>query len=148
MDVMGQVDENTRLVALASCHLISGYRIQITEIGQFPRARGTLSCVDGIQTLAAVPTSAGCVDMPAADAHEWLLGPCAAGILYVRREVQDRLNPPVYGWHNVHCPGFVAQERIVLRKDARKYEAGTHNLLGVIGMMESMRLIQEMGVDE
>src|SRR5438477_2211629 len=34
MDVMGQVDENTRLVALASCHFISGWRIDIPKMGK------------------------------------------------------------------------------------------------------------------
>src|SRR2546428_4901328 len=51
IDVMGQVDENTRLVALASCHFISGYRIDIAAIGRFLRERKILFCVDGIQTL-------------------------------------------------------------------------------------------------
>ena len=39
MDVMGQVDENTRLVALASCHFISGYRLDFQAIGKFLRER-------------------------------------------------------------------------------------------------------------
>ena len=147
IDVMGQVDENTRLVALASCHFISGHRIDISAIGKFLRQRGILFCVDGIQTLGAFPISVEHIDILAADAHKWLLGPCAAGLLYVRSEVQERVNPPVYGWHNVNCPEFVSQEQLVLRKDARKYEAGTHNLLGLVGMMASMDLILEIGVD-
>src|SRR4029077_9117734 len=44
MDVMGQVDENTRLVALASCHFISGWRIDIPQIGKYLRERGILFC--------------------------------------------------------------------------------------------------------
>src|SRR5215470_14154911 len=48
-DVMGQVDENTRLVALASCHFISGYRIDIPAIGEFLRERNILFCLDAIQ---------------------------------------------------------------------------------------------------
>jgi selenocysteine lyase/cysteine desulfurase len=147
MDVMGQVDENTRLVALASCHFISGFRLELEAIGRFLRDRGILFCVDAIQTLGAFPTTVEHVDMLAADAHKWMLGPCGAGILYVRREIQERLNPPVYGWHNVDCPGFVAQEQLVFRKDARKFEAGTHNLLGVVGMLEALRLIREIGID-
>ena len=39
-DVMGQVDENTRRVALASCHFISGYRLEHQAIGKFLRGRG------------------------------------------------------------------------------------------------------------
>lgn len=147
VDVMGQVDENTRLVALASCHFISGYRIDIPTIGKFLRDRKILFCVDGIQTLGAFPTTVEHVDMLAADAHKWLLGPCGAGLFYVRREVQEKLNPAIYGWHNVNCPDFIAQEQIVLRKDARKYEAGTHNLLGVVGLIASMEMALEIGIE-
>ncbi len=146
-DVLGQVDENTRLVALASCHFISGYRIDYAAIGKSLHDRKILFCLDGIQTLGAFPTTVEHVDMLAADAHKWLLGPCGAGLLYVRREVQERLNPPIYGWHNVNCPDFVAQEQLVLRKDARKYEAGTHNLLGVVGLITAMELALEVGVE-
>lgn len=147
MDVMGQVDENTRLVALASCHFISGYRIDIPKIGKYLRDRKILFCVDGIQTVGAFPTTVEHVDILAADAHKWLLGPCGAGLLYVRREVQEKINPAIYGWHNVNCPDFIAQEQIVFRKDARKYEAGSHNLLGVVGLMAAMELALEIGVE-
>src|ERR1022692_3009885 len=87
-DVMGQVHENTRLVALASCHFISGHRIDVNAIGKFLRERGILFCLDAIQTLGAFPTTVEYVDLLAADAHKWLLGPCGAGLMYVRREVQ------------------------------------------------------------
>jgi cysteine desulfurase / selenocysteine lyase len=146
-DVIGQVDENTRLVALASCHFISGYRIDHQAIGKFLRERNILFCLDAIQTLGAFPTTVEHVDMLAADAHKWLLGPCGAGIMYVRREIQAQVNPPIYGWHNARCPDFVAQEEIVLRADARKYEAGTHNLIGVAGLNAAMELVLETGVD-
>ncbi|HYG22402.1 MAG TPA: aminotransferase class V-fold PLP-dependent enzyme [Verrucomicrobiae bacterium] len=147
IDVMGQVDENTRLVALASCHFISGYRIDIPKIGKFLRDRKILFCVDGIQTVGAFPTTVEYVDMLAADAHKWMLGPCAAGLLYVRREVQERVNPALHGWHNVRCPDFVAQEEIVFQKDARKFELGTHNLLGIVGLNAAMELLLEVGVE-
>ena len=146
-DVMGQVDENTRLVALASCHFISGYRLEHEAIGKFLRERGILFCLDAIQTLGAFPTTVGHVDMLAADSHKWLLGPCGAGLLYVRREVQDQVNPPVYGWHNVRCPDFVAQEQIVFHGGAAKYEAGTHNLLGLVGLIAALELLLEIGVE-
>ena len=146
-DIMGQVDENTRLVALASCHFISGYRLEHDVIGKYLRERGILFCVDGIQTLGAFPTSVEHVDFLAADAHKWLLGPCGAGLLYVRREVQEHLNPPLYGWHNVRCPNYVAQEQIVWRSGAKKFEAGTQNWIGVVGLVAAMRLSLELGVD-
>jgi selenocysteine lyase/cysteine desulfurase len=146
IDVMGQVDENTRLVALASCHFISGFRIEIDAIGTYLRERGILFCLDAIQTLGAFPATMEHVDFLAADAHKWLLGPCSAGIFYVRRDLQEKLNPPLYGWHNVRSPNFVAQEEIVFRSGAVKYEAGTQNLLGLVGLIAAMKLALEIGV--
>jgi cysteine desulfurase / selenocysteine lyase len=146
-DVTGQVDENTRLVALASCHFISGYRLEVEPIATFLRERNILFCLDAIQTVGAFPMNAGVVDLLAADAHKWLLGPCGAGIMYVREAVQEKLAPPVYGWHNVRCPEFVAQEQIVLRSGAARYEAGTHNLLGLVGLVTAMDMILEFGVE-
>jgi cysteine desulfurase/selenocysteine lyase len=67
--------------------------------------------------------------------------------MFVRRSLQEKLNPPIYGWHNVRCPDFVAQEQLVLRSGGAKYEAGTHNLLGVVGLVAAMSLILEVGVD-
>src|SRR5471032_3382788 len=147
VDVMGQVDENTRLVALASCHFISGYRLEHEAIGKYLRGRGILFCLDAIQTLGAFPTTVEHVDFLAADAHKWLLGPCGAGLLYVRRELQEKLNPPVYGWHNVKNPNFVAQEQIVFRSGAVKFEAGTQNLVGLVGLIAAMELALEIGVE-
>ena len=147
MDVQGQVDENTRLVALASCHFISGFRIDLPAIGAWLRGRGILFCVDGIQTLGAFPTTVEQVDFLAADAHKWLLGPCAAGIFYVRKALQDQLRPAALGWHNVRCPNYVAQEQIVHPPDARRYEAGSANLLGLAGLEAALELIVEVGVE-
>src|SRR6266498_1535757 len=146
-DVIGQVDENTRMVALASCHFISGDRIDYQAIGEALRKRNILFCMDAIQTLGAFATTTENVDMLAADAHKWLLGPCGAGLMYVGRSVQERLTPPIYGWNNVRCPNFVAQEQIVFRNGSQKYEAGTHNLLGIVGLVAAMKLLLEIGVE-
>src|SRR5580658_1415078 len=146
-DIVGQIDENTRFVALASCHFISGFRLEHSEIGKLLRERGILFCLDAIQTLGAFPTTVEHVDFLAADSHKWLLGPCGAGIFYVRRELQERLNPPVYGWHNVRSPNFVAQNIIEYRAGAAKFEAGTHNLVGLIGLLAAMELALELGVE-
>ncbi len=147
IDVQGQVDENTRLVALASCHFISGWRINLPAIGKFLRERKVLFCVDGIQTVGAFPTTVEHVDFLAADAHKWMLGPCAAGILYVRKELQEKLRPAVLGWNNVRCPNYIAQGEIAFAPGARRFEAASHNLLGLVGLHAAMNLLLEVGID-
>lgn len=146
-DLEPLIDRQTRLVALASCHFISGIRIDVAAIGAFLRERGVLFCLDAIQTLGSFPTPAASVDFLAADAHKWLLGPCGAGILFVRKELQDTVRPAVYGWNNIRCPRYVAQETLVLQPGGQRYEAGTHNLLGLTGLCAAMELLLEVGVE-
>ncbi len=146
-EIQGQVDEDTRLVALASCHFISGWRLEVEALGRWLRSRGIWFCLDAIQTLGAFPTTVEHVDFLAADSHKWLLGPCGAGVMYVRRELQEQLRPIVYGWNNVRCPEFVAQEDLVLRPDARRYEAGSHSLLGIAGLRAAFALVEEVGLE-
>jgi len=147
IDILGQVDEQTRLVALASNHFISGFRLELDTIGKLLRERGILFCVDGIQTLGAFPTTVEHVDFMAADAHKWMLGPSGAGILYVRKELIPSMRPPVYGWHNVECPNYVAQEQMEYKPDARRFEVGTQNILGLVGMRAAIELLLEVGVE-
>jgi selenocysteine lyase/cysteine desulfurase len=68
-------------------------------------------------------------------------------VLYVRRALQGRLQPAVFGWHNVACPNYVAQEQLKFRPDARRYEAGSQNLLGVVGLRAALSLLLEVGID-
>ena len=145
--VADQLTAQTRLVALASCHFVSGWRIDHDAIGRLLRERDVLFCLDAIQTLGAFPTTVKHVDFLAADAHKWLLGPCAAGVFYVRRELQDRLAPSAFGWNNVHCPNYVAQETMNLRSDARRYEAGSFNILGIAGLNAALGMLLEGGID-
>ena len=147
IDILGQVDESTRLVALTSCHYISGWRVELNAIGRLLHERRILFAVDGIQTLGAFPTPIDHVDFLAADAHKWLLGPLAAGILYVRKDRQEIVKPLVHGWANVECPDYVAQSGLAFRPGARRYEAGSLNILGIAGLHASLKLIDEIGVD-
>lgn len=147
IDVEGQVDEQTRLVALASCHFVSGYRVDVEGIGKMLKAKSIAFCVDGIQTVGAFPTPVEHVDFLAADSHKWLLGPCSAGIMFVRKSWQDQVRPSIYGWRNVRCPNYVAQEAMVHPPDGRRYEAGTANLVGLAGLHAAMQMLLELGVE-
>ena len=137
--------ERTKLVALASCHFLSGYRIDLEAIGRNLRERGVLFCIDGIQTLGAFPTPVEHVDFLSADSHKWMLGPAAAGIFYVKKSQQPLLRPTLVGAVNICSPDFIAQEGVRFVAGAERFESGILNLAGIAGMDASMRLILEIG---
>lgn len=139
--------ERTRLVSLASCHFLSGYRPDLPAIGKRLREKGILFCVDGIQTLGAFPTPVEHVDFLSADSHKWLLGPVGAGIVFVRKERQSLLRPILRGAWNIESPGFIAQSEIRYEPGARRYEPGSLNLPGILGMLASMELLDALGTE-
>jgi selenocysteine lyase/cysteine desulfurase len=65
----------------------------------------------------------------------------------VRKSLQEKLSPPLYGWHNVRCPNYVAQDELKYPPDGRRYEAGSANLLGLAGLQAAMELLLELGID-
>jgi len=137
----------TRLVALASCHFQTGWRIDIPAIGSLLRKQGILFSLDAIQTLGAFPTPAAEVDFLSADAHKWLLGPLAAGIVYVSRERFQECRPTLLGSWNIRSPDFLAQPDIIFEEGGRRYEPGVLNVAGIHGMRASINLIASQGIE-
>jgi selenocysteine lyase/cysteine desulfurase len=146
--VLKAVTPRTRLVALASCHFLTGFRLDYETIGEELGRRGILFCLDAIQSLGATTIDVRNVDFLAADSHKWMLGPLGAGIFYVKRRHFDTLRPTLLGSWNVRSPGYVAQPEIAFETTARRYEPGALNLLASFGMKASLELILGLGVKQ
>ena len=141
-----ELSSRTRLVALASCHYLSGWRIDVDAIGEGLHKRGVLFSVDAIQTLGAFPFSVRFVDFLSADAHKWMLGPMAIGIVYVARQHFELCRPTLLGSWNIHSPQFLAQETMKFHETAQRYEPGVLNVAGVYGMKASLEMIEATGL--
>ncbi|MEM6911508.1 MAG: aminotransferase class V-fold PLP-dependent enzyme [Verrucomicrobiota bacterium] len=145
--VAASLTEKTKLVALASCHFSTGTLIDVDAIGQLLHARGVLFSLDAIQTVGAFPSSVEHVDFLSADAHKWMLGPMAMGIVYVAKEHFEKLRPLMLGAWNVKSPDFIAQDRIELVETAQRYESGVLNASGIVGMKAAIDLLMEVGIE-
>ena len=145
--VAAALTPRTKLVALASCHYLSGWRIEVEAIGSLLRERGILFSVDAIQTLGAFPLNVANVDFLSADAHKWMLGPMAIGIVYVARRNFEICRPTLLGAWNVRSPEFIAQKEIEFPDTAQRYEPGVLNTAGVYGMQASLEMLMATGMD-
>jgi len=146
--VLKALTPKTRLVALASCHFLSGFRLDYEHIGEELHQRDVLFCLDAIQSLGATTIDVRHIDFLAADSHKWMLGPLGAGIFYVKRKHFDTLRPTLLGAWNVRSPGFVAQPEVAFEATARRYEPGALNMLALFGMKASIELILGLGVKQ
>ena len=145
--VAAALTPRTRLVALASCNFLSGYRIDVDAIGAILRDQGVLFSLDAIQTLGAFPLSVQNVDFLSADAHKWMLGPMAIGIVYVKKERFELLRPTLLGAWNVRSPNFIARDEIEFPDTAIRYEPGVLNASGIYGMRAALELIGGFGIE-
>jgi len=144
--VEAALTERTRLVALASCNFLTGYRIDVDAIGRLLRSRGVLFSLDAIQSIGATPLSVEHVDFLSADAHKWMLGPMAIGIVFVRKEHFELLRPTLLGAWNVRSPNFITQPEIAFHSTAQRYEPGVLNVAGVYGMRAALDLLAAAGI--
>lgn len=145
--VKQSLTSKTRMVALASCNFLSGYRIDIDAIGKLAQEHGVLFCLDGIQTLGAFKTEVTHVDFMSADAHKWLLGPLSIGVVFVKKQRFEELHPVLVGAANVRTTNFIASDRVEFRSTAERYEPGVLNFAGVLGMKAAIDMILGYGVD-
>ncbi len=142
-------DERTRIVAASWVGYASGWRNSLTDLAEIAHQRGALLFVDAIQGLGVFPLDVAKtkIDFLSADGHKWLLGPEGAGIFYLRREMLDVLRPLGVGWNSVIHSGDYTRRELNLRPTAARYEGGTWNMPGIMGLGASLELLLSFGVD-
>lgn len=143
------VDRRTRLIAVSSVQYGSGLALNLEHIGDFCRRRGILLCVDAIQSLGAVRADVQSwqADFVMADGHKWLLGPEGLGVFYTTPQARDRLKLYEYGWHMVEQVGDYERRDWEIARDARRFECGSPNFLGIHALEASLSLLLEIGMD-
>jgi selenocysteine lyase/cysteine desulfurase len=146
--IVNALTARTRVVAVSFVDYLSGFRLNIEKLGQACAAQGCLLFVDAIQGLGAFPLDVKAAQIAglAADGHKWLLGPEGAGVLYVSRQVMERVTPTEVGWWGVrHWADFTKRE-LSWRDDARRYECGTLNTVGIYGLGAAVDFLLEVGI--
>lgn len=143
-------DARTRLLSISSVQYASGLRLDLERLGAVCDTRGIALCVDAIQSLGAVPhdVQGSHIDFLMADGHKWLLGPEGVAIFYCRGEWQKRLTLHEYGWHMVAAVGDYDRRDWEPAPNARRFECGSSNMLGIHGLSASLSLLLELGAVE
>lgn len=139
----------TRMLAISHVQFATGQRMDILRLGRACHAHGVLFCLDAIQTAGVLPVdvNAAHIDFLAADGHKWLLGPEGAGFLYVRRDRQDLLRPPMLGWNSVRHPFAFGTYDLTYKPDASRYECGTLTIPAFLSLLASAELLASVGTD-
>lgn len=138
----------TRLVAVSAAQYGSGAVTDLRAIGSLCADRGALLCVDGIQTLGALPMdvrTAG-IHFLSADSHKWMLGVSGMGGFYVAKEVMDQLRPVILGWRSTVNAFDFDRAHLELAPEAQRYEEGSLPIPLVAGFSAALEVLEELGI--
>jgi isopenicillin-N epimerase len=130
-----------RTRALMACHVTSqfGVRMPVVELVALARERGALSLIDGAQAVGQLRVDVkalGC-DAYVASPHKWLLAPKGTGLLYIRRDVQDRF------WTTLASYAFDDHEDGAFRF----MQYGTGSVAQVEGFLAALGFVERIGID-
>jgi selenocysteine lyase/cysteine desulfurase len=143
-------DERTCAVAVSSVQFLTGFRTDLAAIGQWCAERDVIFVVDGIQSLGAVPmdVEAYQIDFLASGAVKWLMGPMGIGFIYCRKDLIERMTPPMAGSLSVMGWEDWRDYDMTFPADARRFYLGGPNFVGMTGMLASVELLLETGIEE
>lgn len=140
----------TRLMSISAVQYASGLRLDLERLGEGCEQRGVLLCIDAIQQIGALPfdvQKSRCA-FAMADGHKWMLGPEGLAVFYCRRDMREVLKLHEFGWHMLEHAGDYDRTTWEPAHSARRFECGSPNMLGAMGLEASLSLLEEVGMDQ
>ncbi|MGQ7327471.1 cysteine desulfurase [Streptococcus suis] len=139
------LSSKTKFVSLAHVSNVLGGVVPIGEIAELVHQVGAYLVVDGAQSVPhmAVNVQELDVDFYAFSGHK-MLGPTGIGVLYGKEELLNRMSPVEFGGEMID---FVYEQSATWKELPWKFEAGTPNIAGAIGLGAAIDYLTEIGME-
>ncbi|MEW8029246.1 MAG: aminotransferase class V-fold PLP-dependent enzyme [Candidatus Thiodiazotropha sp.] len=147
-DLIALCDDKTRLLSVSSVQYAAGERLQLRDLGEYCRSHDVIFVVDAIQSLGAFPLDLSeChADIVVADGHKWMLGAEGVALFYCNAALRPQLKLHQFGWHMVESMGDFDRTDWQPARNARRFECGSSNMLGIHALRASLNFIHEIGL--
>lgn len=142
---MNDISKNTKIISHPLVSNVTGQVFDIKNISNRAKEVGAFMICDA--TAAAGHISIDVrelgVDALYFSGHK-MLGPTGVGVLYINRNISRKLLPANYGGGMVSS---VNKYKTIYRSDQQLFEAGTQNISGIIGLVQAIKYIKNIGQD-
>ena len=144
-DFRAKLNERTKFVSMAHASNVLGIINPIKEIAQLVHQQGALLVVDGAQSIPHMKIDVQVLDADffAFSGHK-MSGPTGIGVLYGKEELLEQMSPVEFGGEMID---FVYEQEATWKELPWKFEAGTPNMAGAIGLAAAIDYLEELGMD-
>jgi cysteine desulfurase / selenocysteine lyase len=140
------IDRTAKVVTVTHASNVLGTLNPVGEIAERAHAVGALAIVDAAQSAPHRPLHVDRMgaDLVAFSGHK-VLGPMGIGVLWGRKEVLARMPPASGGGEMIR---EVHQDRVSFRDPPARFEAGTPNVGGAVGLAAAIDYLEYLGWDD
>lgn len=144
--VRAVIDGGTRIIALAHVSNVLGTVTDVAAIAELAHVQGAVLVVDGAQSVPHMPVDVKAlgIDFLAFSGHK-MCGPTGIGAFYGRRDLLAQMPPVYFGGEMIE---EVTLEGATFKDAPMRFEGGTPNIAGAVGMGAAARYLQEVGLEE
>ena len=145
-DLKSKINEKTKIVSVTGASNVTGELIDSKLITKWAHEVGAISIVDGAQLIPHVKTDVKDIDCDflTFSGHK-MFSPMGIGVLYGKYELLDKLEPFNYGGDMIE---YVYEQESTFQEPPIKFEAGTPNVGGVLGLKAAIEYVEKIGMDE
>ncbi|AVK61113.1 cysteine desulfurase CsdA [Lactobacillus sp. CBA3605] len=142
-DAVKKITTQTRIVAVAHVSNVLGVTNPIQQLATLAHQNGAIIVVDGAQAVAHQPVNVQALDVDfyAFSGHK-VLGPTGVGVLYGKLALLTQLTPAQFGGEMIDQ---VTWTQTTWAEIPQRFEAGTPNISGVIGLGAAVTYLQQVG---
>ncbi|BCP64648.1 cysteine desulfurase [Streptococcus parasuis] len=139
------LSSKTKFVSIAHISNVLGAIAPIKQIATLVHEVGAYLVVDGAQSTPhiAIDVQELDVDFFAFSGHK-MLGPTGIGVLYGKEEILNQMSPVEFGGEMID---FVYEQSATWKELPWKFEAGTPNIAGAIGLAAAIDYLNQIGMD-
>jgi len=144
------ITENTALVALTQVAFKSAFMYDIQKVTKLAHQKGALTMWDLSHSVGAVPLKLNDwdVDLAVGCTYKYLNGgPGSPAFLFVRKELQNELFPPIWGWFADQAP-FAFNLDFSPADGISRYQISTPHILSMAGIEPALEILLEAGTDQ
>lgn len=146
-NVKKSITSRTKVISLAYITNVIGDIRPMREIIDYAHQKGILVVGDGAQSISHLKMNVSLddVDFFVTSAHK-MYGPTGVGFLYGKFDLLNEMDPVIYGGGMNAM--YLKDGYVELREVPTKFEAGTQNIAGVIGMGEAISYLENIGMNK